>query len=125
MVPDLLKAKGVRAVLATHHKVIDVPHQVGFASQSRLDHSLKPQVEHVVQIHIAQQDADRSALRGSLFVRMYLSVFQNTCFQPAPDQADQARITDSMFDKPEQPLVAETPERRGDRLPITGIFPIR
>src|ERR1700730_3376736 len=51
------------------------PHQVGFASQSRLDHSLKPQVEHVVQIHIAQQDADRSALRGSLFVRMDLSIF--------------------------------------------------
>jgi hypothetical protein len=54
MAQDLLKAKGVRAVLATHHKVIDVSHQVGFASQSRLDHSLKPQVEHVVQAPIKQ-----------------------------------------------------------------------
>lgn len=30
-------------------------------------------------------------------VRMNLSIFQNTCFQPAPDQADQARISDSML----------------------------
>jgi hypothetical protein len=37
---------------------------------------------------------------------MDLSIFQDTCFQPAPDQADQARITDSMFDKPKQPIVA-------------------
>ena len=41
---------------------------------------------------------------------MHRSVFQDTRFQPAPDQADQARITDSMFDKPEQPLMAETAE---------------
>src|SRR6202163_2130012 len=81
-----------------------------WASQSRLDHTLEPQVEHVVQIHIAQQDADRSALRGPLFARMDLSILQHTCFQPAPDQADQARITDSMLDKPEQPLVVQAPE---------------
>ena len=41
---------------------------------------------------------------------MHRSVFQDTRFQPAPDQADQARITDSMFDKPEDPIMIETPE---------------
>ena len=38
------------------------------------------------------------------------SIFHDTRFQPAPDQADQAWITDSMFNKPEQPIVVEAPE---------------
>ena len=38
------------------------------------------------------------------------SIFQNARFQPSPDQADQARITDSMFDKPEHPIVIEAPK---------------
>jgi hypothetical protein len=41
---------------------------------------------------------------------MNLSIFQNACFQPAPDQADQARIPDSVLYKPEQPLVTQAPE---------------
>jgi hypothetical protein len=39
------------------------------------------------------------------------SVFQNARFQPAPDQADQARITDSMLDKSEHPIVVEAPKK--------------
>src|SRR6516164_3993875 len=46
----------------------------------------------------------------ALFARMDRSVLQNARFQPAPDQTDQARITDSMVDKPENPVVTETPE---------------
>ena len=38
------------------------------------------------------------------------SVFQDARFQPAPNQTDQARITDSMLDEPENPVVTETPE---------------
>jgi hypothetical protein len=38
------------------------------------------------------------------------SIFQEACFQPAPDQIDHARITDSLFDKPEHPFVIEAPE---------------
>jgi len=35
---------------------------------------------------------------------------ENARFQPAPDQADQARITASMFDKSENPIVIEAPK---------------
>lgn len=35
---------------------------------------------------------------------------RNARFQPAPDHADQARITDSMFDKSENPIVIEAPK---------------
>src|ERR1700730_2947799 len=45
-----------------------------------------------MQVHVAQHDADRTALGGSLLVRIDLAVFQDACLQPAPDKADQARI---------------------------------
>jgi hypothetical protein len=32
---------------------------------------------------------------------MELPIFQNARFQPAPDQADQARVSDSMFHEAE------------------------
>ena len=38
------------------------------------------------------------AVWRSLFARMDRSVLQDARFQPAPDQTDQARITDSMLD---------------------------
>ena len=41
---------------------------------------------------------------------MNRSIFQDARFQPTPDQADQARIADSMFDKSEHPIVIEAHE---------------
>ena len=35
-----------------------------------------------------------------------LVIFQNACFQPASDQADQTRVSYSMFDKAEHPFMA-------------------
>ncbi|MET4359284.1 hypothetical protein ABIC08_009261 [Bradyrhizobium sp. RT9b] len=63
-----------------------------------------------MKVEVAQKYTDRSALWRSLFARVHRSVFQDARFQPAPDQADQAWITDSMFDKPEDPIMIETPE---------------
>jgi hypothetical protein len=60
----------------------------------------------IVEIYIAQQYADRTSLRGSLFTRMDLSILQYTCPQPAPDQTDQALISHSMFHEAEHPFVA-------------------
>src|SRR5690349_6070838 len=63
-----------------------------------------------MKVEIAQKHTDRSALRGSLFARMDRSVFQDARFQPAPDQADQARIADAVLHEAEHPFVTETPE---------------
>src|SRR5262249_7213096 len=65
-----LYADGVRSILETDHKVIDVAHQSGFASQPSLHHAFKPEVENIMKVHIAQQHANRSTLRGSLLARM-------------------------------------------------------
>ena len=41
---------------------------------------------------------------------MHRSIFQHARFQPTPDQTDQARITDSMRDETEDPIMTETPK---------------
>ena len=53
----------------------------------------------IMQVHVAQQDADRTALWGSLLVWIDLAVFQDACLQPAPDKADHARITNGCSTK--------------------------
>src|SRR6202007_3419744 len=63
-----------------------------------------------MEVEVAQKYAHRPTLWRSLFARMDRSVLQDPRFQPAPDQADQTRITDSMLDKPENPIVIETPK---------------
>src|SRR5215510_8074414 len=64
----------------------------------------------MMEIQVAQQHADRSTLRCSLFARMDCPIFQDARLQPTPDQIDQAWITDSVFDKPEHPIVIEAPK---------------
>jgi hypothetical protein len=96
--------------LEADHKVIDIAHQAGFASQSALHNALEPEVEHMMEVKIAQKYADRSTLRRAFLIRSDFPVFEDTRFQPAPDQTDQARITDSMLNKAESPVVTETPE---------------
>ena len=63
-----------------------------------------------MEVHVAQQHADRSTLRGSLLAQMNRSIFQDTRILPTPDQVDQTRIADSMFDKSEDPIVIEAPK---------------
>src|SRR5882672_1037348 len=60
-----------------------------------------------MQVHVAQHDADRTALWGSLLVWIDLAVFQDACLQPAPDQADHARIADAVLHEAEHPFVTE------------------
>ena len=90
--------------------VIDIPHQLGLALQAGLDHTLEPEVEHIMQVHVAQHDPDRTPLWSPLLVRMNLSIFQNGCFQPLADQADHARIANPMLHETDQPIVTERVE---------------
>src|SRR6516165_6127452 len=108
--PKAQRVLNADSILETDHKVVDIAHQPGFAPQPAPHHPFEPEVEHMMQIKVAQKYADRSPLRCSLLARMDLSIFQNARFQPAPDQTDQAWITDSMRDKSEHPIMIETPE---------------
>ena len=70
----------------------------------------QPEVERVVQICVAEQHADRAALWRPHIARGHDSFLQYPCFQPAPDQADQARISDAVLHELEEPVVVETAE---------------
>jgi hypothetical protein len=52
-------------------------------------------------------------------------LFQDTRPEPFLDQADDAPVADPMLQKADEPFLADFIERRGDRLPIAGIFPIQ
>src|SRR5215471_15603606 len=106
----LLDTKSIRAIFEAQHEVVDVSHQVGLTPQPRFDHPLKPQIEHIVQIQITQQDADRTTLWGPFFAWMELLIFQNVGFQPAPDQADQTLVPYSMLDEAEHPFMTQAPK---------------
>jgi hypothetical protein len=56
---------------------------------------------------------------------MNRSIFQDARFQPPPDQADQARIAYPMFDKPEDPIMIETPEGSCHTLPTSTTFRVQ
>src|SRR5260370_32884481 len=106
----VLDAKGILSILETYHKVVDVSAHVGLSPQPGFDHALVPEVEYIMRVHVAQHDADRTALWGSLLVWIDLAVFQDACLQPAPDQADHARIADAVLHEAEHPFGTETPE---------------
>ena len=96
---NVLESNSILSILETHHKVIDVAHQIRLSPQSGFDGVLEPKVKRVVQIQVAQQNADRAALWRSLLVRMKLILFQYSRFEPSSYQADHSRIPDSMFHK--------------------------
>ncbi|MDA3920854.1 MAG: hypothetical protein PF501_09285 [Salinisphaera sp.] len=68
---------------------------------------LEPKIQHIVQIQVAQQNADRTALRCTRFVGMHFTFFQYAGFQPSSYQADDARITDPVFNKAQQPFMIQ------------------
>ena len=117
----VLEHDSIRSILEADHKVIDIAHQPGFAPQPALHHAFEPEVEHVVKIKVAQKPADQSPLRCSFLARIDLSIFQNTRFQPAPDQTDQAWITDPMRDEPEHPIIIENSRRSSSNPPPAPI----
>jgi hypothetical protein len=100
----------VGGLLTLRREVVDISHHAGLAPKSRLDHSLEPQIEHIMQIYVTQQYADRPSLRSSFFARMNLSILQNTCLQPAPNQTNQTLISYSVLHEAEHPFVTQAPE---------------
>src|ERR1700704_2830614 len=50
----VLDTDGVRSILETDHKVIDVAHQSGFTPQPNLDDALEPEIKNVMKVHVAQ-----------------------------------------------------------------------
>jgi hypothetical protein len=64
-------------------------------------------------------------LAGSTVSYGYDPVFEDARLKPFTDQTDDALVADPVFQKADQPILADAAKGSGDRLPIAGIFPIR
>src|ERR1039457_6171391 len=79
-----LSAKSIRTKLETQHEVVNISHHAGLAPKSRLDHSLEPQIEHIVEIYITQKYAAPSPYtKGNLCRRSGLGVGNRLAGGPA------------------------------------------
>ena len=56
----ILNTNGIGSVLETQYKIINIAHHVGFALETGLYRTLKPEIEHIVQVNIAQQNTDHA-----------------------------------------------------------------
>ena len=50
----ILNTNGIGTVLEAQYKIINIAHHVGFALETGLYRTLKPEIEHIVQVNIAQ-----------------------------------------------------------------------
>src|ERR1700736_5587884 len=101
-------------MLEAHDDVIGVTHDNDLTSGMALSPSVCPEVEDVMQVDIGQQwrgnrPLGRACLRGHKF-----SLFHHACLQPLADKAVYTTITDAVFDKAHQPLVADCIEESRD-----------
>src|SRR6516164_2948540 len=112
-------------MLEAGHQIIGVAHDDHVATGLLPSPAFGPQIEYVVQVDVAEERCDHRTLTGSTVSYGYDPVFEDARLKPFTDQADDALVADPVFQEADQPILVDAAKRRGDRLPIAGIFPIR
>src|SRR5207244_4611268 len=80
-------------ILERADKIIRVPNQAALAPRMPLDDFLKPQIQHVVQIHVSQYWRNNSALGSPRQRVRHLPVgIQHPGPEPFPDQPQQLLV---------------------------------
>ena len=108
------KLFGLRFMFKTHNKVISPPDDHHLATRLVPLPLLCPKIQDVVKIDVCKQRTDRSSLRNTIVRLFPFSIDHDTRLEPFLDQADHSRILNSMFDKSDQPFVAEVIEKSSD-----------
>ena len=119
------EATCVVLMLEAGHQIIGVAHDDHVATGLSPSPAVGPQIEYLVQVDVAEKRGDHRALAGSTVSYGYDSAFEDARLEPFTDQVDDALVANAVFQEADQPILADAAERRGDRLPIAGIFPIR
>ena len=97
--------------------VIRVPHEAVAAA-------LKLAIQFI-QHEVREQGRERAALRGPLPAFLKQPAIEHTGRQVSPHEPEYSPVRDPRRHRRHQPVVVDPVERRGDRLPIAGIVPIR
>lgn len=75
----------VRFPLEAGHVVVGVTDEVGAAFTAPGKAFLEPEIEHVVQVDVAEHRRDQAPLRGAFFAGREGAVFQDAGFEKPPD----------------------------------------
>src|SRR5690349_18144779 len=97
--------------------VIRVPHETVAAT-------LKLAIQFI-QHEVREQGREWTALRCPLPGFFEQPAIKHTGPQVSPDEPQNPPVRDPRRHRGHQPVVIDPVKRRGDRLPIAGIFPIR
>ena len=93
------------------------------ALQTGLHHGLEPEVEDVVEVHIAQQDANGAALWGAFLTADARRLPGRRL--STSDQAEQARVADSVLDEASNQSWFRLPKKFANRLKDPAHLPPR
>ncbi len=112
---SLLERARLVPVIKAAHEVVRKAEQPALPTIAFAHFALKPQVQHIVQIHVGQHRGDYPALRrASLRVLDASFCFEDAGPQPFADQAYHRSIVDSLFQHPYQPIMPEMVEEPFD-----------
>src|SRR5206468_3018415 len=99
----------------TTDEVVCIAKQEGPTFTTTLEHSLKPQIEDIVQVHIRQHWRDDATLRCSTFRSQHFSIcVQHPGFQPLLNQAQYRLVINPFRQHPQQPLMPQIVEETFD-----------
>jgi len=101
---------GIGLVLEADNRVIGVSHDDHVAGCFPLSPAIGPQVEGVAQVDVGEERRDYRPLPGSLVADLHRPIFEHTRSQPFLDQADDARVADTVLHEPDQPFLADRVE---------------
>src|SRR5215831_16832601 len=115
----------VPPVLERRHKIIGKPNQVRLPSHRPPHSLLEPEVEHIVQIDVGEDGAERTALRRARLRTDDDPVLHDAGPEPFTNQAQNDAVRNAVRDHPPQPLMVDVVERTHDTLPIISTSPRR
>src|ERR1700722_13493514 len=108
------KLLGLRFMFKTHNKVIGPSYDDHLTARFVSLPLLCPEIQDVMKIDIRKQGTNRTPLRNTFVRRRPQAILHDSRFEPFLDQTGHALISDSMFDKLDQPIMIEVVEKASD-----------
>ena len=100
----------VDRALETHHEVVGIAHDRDSTARVPTTPLMNPEVEDVMQEDVGQQRANARPLRCPPVSLVPFTALENASFKPHPDEPEDPRVSDSVRQHSQQPLVVNRVE---------------
>ena len=108
------KLLSLRLMFKADNEIVSPSHDHHVTARFVLHSLFGPKIQDVVKVYIRKQRANGTPLRHTFFRLGSLAVQHDSGLQPFLDQPDHSLVTDSVFDKLDQPVVVEVIEKSSD-----------